>query len=316
MSTNADNIRPSSLPKFALCGQWESAPGTSEAAARGTRIDSIFRHMWLTGEIPNGADIEELKVAHWAVNELLRIGNSNMTTTDERQCRIFVPIIDKWGTMDALNMDGNWLADLKTGQMHNYKEQMAAYALGCMEATNEQEWTAYLLFADQKEIVTHRFSYVQARKIVTDAVLNIGNDPTPNDYCGWCAKSLTCQARVEAQRLALAITEGPSFEMVLNDPVRLGEFLTKAKVFDDFREAAKDQARALLEAGAEVPGWRLQKPRVTETLSADAQLASGLPLEELIKAHGAISAKKAREIGAIDELKVTRKETARILSQA
>jgi hypothetical protein len=272
--------------------------------------------MWQTGEIPNGADMEEVKVANWAVNALLTLGDNGTTTTDETLCKIFVPIINRIGTMDAVNLRALWLADLKTGQIHNYKEQMAAYALGCMEAMNEQEWTAYLLFADQKEIVTHRFSYVQARKIVTDAVLNIGNDPTPNDYCGWCAKSLTCQARVEAQRLALAITEGPSFEMVLNDSVRLGEFLTKAKVFDDFREAAKERARELIEAGAEIPGWRLQARRVIETLSAEAQLASGLPLEALIKAHGAISAKKAREIGTIDEFKVTRKETARILSQA
>jgi len=240
---------------------------------------------------------------------------TNGTVTCEKTCKIFVPILQKIGTMDAVNLGGQWLADLKTGQMHDYKAQMAAYALGCMELTKTIEWRTYLIFADQKEIVTHYFFKADAAKIVQNCVDNVGTDPRPNDYCQWCAKSLTCAPRLEAQKLALATTEAPSFAPILADPDLLGEFLNRAKVFDDFREAAKDKARELLEAGVRVPGWRLQKPRVTESLDAAAQLSSGIPLDKLVMAHGPISAKKARELGIIDESLVIRKESRPILAQ-
>jgi len=316
MQTSENNLRPSALPKIALCGQFESAPGTSDAAARGTRIDSLFRHMWTTGEIPEGAEMEEVKVAHWACGALLKLGSNGMTTTDEAKCRIYVPILDKWGTMDAVNLGYGWLADLKTGQMHNYKEQMAAYALGCMEAMRCEYWVAHLLFADQQEVVSHAFTKDQALQIVTDAIKNVGTDPAPNEYCQWCAKSLICKPRLQDQEAAIATTEDAgNFAAVLNDPDRLGLFLSRAKVFDEFREAAKERARELLESGQRVAGWRLQKPRINETLDVDAQLASGLPWQALIMAHGPLSAKKAREIGAIDETLVTRKTSRPILLQ-
>ena len=54
-------------------------------------------------------------------------------------------------------------ADLKTGQLRNYREQMAAYALGFMDATFRTEWTAHLLFCDQRQLVTHRFTYEEAK---------------------------------------------------------------------------------------------------------------------------------------------------------
>ena len=310
----SNNIRPSSLPKLALCGQFESAPGTSDAAARGSRIDALFRGMWETGEIPKDAARDEIEVAYWAVNQLARLG-TNGTVTCEKTCRVYVPICEKIGTMDAVNLEHEWLADLKTGQMHSYKEQMAAYALGCMNLMMSTEWTTHLIFADQKEIVTHKFTVQEAKALVQAAVDNVGKDPRPNDYCQWCAKSLTCAPRLESQRLALATTEAPSFSTVLADPDLLGEFLNRAKVFDDFREAAKDRARELLESGVRVPGWRLQKPRVTESLDAAAQLSSGIPLDQLVLAHGPISAKKARELGTIDEALVVRKESRPILAQ-
>jgi hypothetical protein len=307
-------IRPSALPKLALCGSFESAPGESEAVARGSRIDALFRTMFETGNIPENSDQEEVQVAFWAVKQLAILG-SNRTLTDELSCKIFVPLLQEIGTMDAVNLSGEWLADLKTGQMHGYKEQMAAYSLGCMYLLGRKQWTAYLLFADQQEVVKHEFTYDEAEQIVSTALSNFGNPPTPNQYCGWCAKSLECHPRLEAQRLALATTEAPNFAAVLNDPDKLGAFLSRAKVFDEFREAAKDRARELLEKGHRVPGWRLQKPRTSETLDAAAQLKSGLSLEDLITAHGPISASKARKLGLIDEKLVTRKESRQILSQ-
>lgn len=300
-------MRPSSLPKFALCGQWESASGeSSEAAQRGTRIDRYMRHMWTTGEVPTG-DEEEIRLAHWANCQLLALSKGRGDVkTDDASCRIWVPIIKQTGTMDAVSVRGRWLADLKSGQRHNYREQMAAYALGCMTEHLETEWTSHLLFCDQKEVVSETFTFSEARAIVQAAVDNVGKPPVLNEYCGWCAKSLTCGARVKSMTGSLvpsqtSITpDNDGFLTLLNDPERLGKFLAQCKVLDDFREAAEIKARELLAAGEQVPGWRLQKPRVSEFVDAGhvatAVNAGVLGAGNVIEAMGSISARKAREL--------------------
>ena len=300
-------MRPSSLPKLALCGQWESAPGeSSEAAQRGTRIDRYMRHMWTTGEMPAG-DEEEIKLAHWANRQLYHLSKGRGDVkTDDASCRIWVPIIKQTGTMDAVSVRGKWLADLKSGQCHNYREQMAAYALGCMTEHMETEWTSHLLFCDQQEVVSETFTFSEARAIVQSAVDNVGKPPVLNDYCGWCAKSLTCPVRVESYTAALvpletAITpDNDGFLTLLNDPERLGKFLAQCKVLENFREAAEAKARELLAAGDQVPGWRLQKPRVSEFVDAahvaSAVQAGVLGADNVIESMGSISARKAREL--------------------
>jgi hypothetical protein len=299
-------IRASALPKLALCGQFEGATGeASEAAQRGTRIDALMRHMWETGEIPNGADMEEVKVAHWAVSELLRLSqNPSRTKTTEEHCKVHIPIIDYTGTMDAVNYQEQWLADLKTGQVANYREQMAAYALGCMDCTGVDIWTAYLLFADQQIKHEHTFTRHQAEQILREVVANTETSPKENEYCGWCAKSLTCPARTDSALSAASVADiypspqAPWFLELLDDPHRLGVFLTQCTVLDDFRDAAKVRALEMLESRADVPGWRLQKGRVTETVSVETQLEYDISPRSLIKAHGALSAKKFRELVA------------------
>jgi hypothetical protein len=207
--------------------------------------------------------------------------------------------MDHVGTADAICRDQRWHADLKTGQIYNYEAQMAAYAIGLMIECNVDEWTAHLLFADQQEVRTHRFTRESAYSIVAGIIANVGTDPVINDYCGWCSKSLTCPPRLAAQESALATTQGGFIEL-LEDPARLGDFLARCKIFEDFQEAAKAKARGFLEAGKEVPGWRLQKPRMTEWVSAEvlSAYASELGPIEIIRAQGNLSAKKAKELWA------------------
>jgi hypothetical protein len=322
-------IRSSALPKLAACGQYEGTSGeASEAAQRGLRLDAALRDAWHTGKVPPLEREEGIAVA-WAYGVI--DGNANAVMYDEAQkkavnirhdvemreenCKIWVPIIDYTGTADAICVEGRWIADLKSGQVRNYREQMAAYCLGLMVKYLELQWTYHLVFCDAEEVVSETLTFEQARDIVRGVVDNVGTDPRPCDYCQWCAKAMSCPPRVAAQAAALETTETPGFWVVLNNPDKLGEFLSRAKVFDEFREAAKDRARKLLESGQRVPGWRLQKPRVSETLDAGAQLASGIPLEALISAHGPISAAKARKLGVIDENLVTHKESRPILSQ-
>lgn len=327
------NIRHSSLPKLALCGQYEGAPGTSPAAERGTKLDAAFRHAWTTGEFPNwDLPEEDADAVRWAINQCIRLGGgADGLTTEEDKCRILTGGFEHRGTADGVAVRGRWLVDLKSGQIYDYAAQMAAYALGLMQQHFEDHWTTYLLFCDQKEIVRHQWTYQTASELVRKVLANVGTPPRENDYCGWCAKSLTCGARVQSMTGALVpvqtevTPDNDGFLTLLNDPVRLGRFLAQCATLEDFREAAKAKARELLEAGHTVPGWRLQKARVIEYVDA-GHIAHAVQLgqigaEDAIRACGALSAKKAEALwsaaGAVmpDEI-VARKVGAQPLVQS
>ena len=170
------NIRHSSLPKLALCGQYEGTSGTaSEAAARGTKLDTAFRHAWTHGEFPDWELSEEdAQAIRWAINQCLIIGNNNAwLTTREEECRTKNTLMDHVGTADGVSVKQAFHIDLKSGQIYNYEAQMAAYALGFMEENFEVEWTAHLLFCDQRKVITHHFTYDSAKAIVALSLIHI-----------------------------------------------------------------------------------------------------------------------------------------------
>jgi hypothetical protein len=307
---NQMNIRHPALPKLALCGQYEGTSGAvSEAAARGTKLDEAFRYAWTHSEFPDWELSEEdAQAVRWTINECLKLnGIRDGMVTTEMHCRNKTSLMEHVGTSDGVAVKGRWHMDLKSGQIYDYRPQMAAYALGFMEEHFEVEWTAHLLFCDQKRVVTHHFTYDSAKEIVSGVLRNIGTAPKENEYCGWCSKSLTCPARVASkdQALAIAGTYNPTvqdvgFLALLNDPERLGKFLAACSTLEDFRDAAKAKARELLEAGQQVPGWKLQKPRASAYVDGEViaqAVEKGLiGAGDAIRALGNLSGKKAEAL--------------------
>ncbi len=303
-------IRHSSLPKLALCGQFEGTAGNSSAASRGTMLDGIFRDAWVSGELPRELNDEDARAVSWALGQCVQLGGgADGLTTNESECRIQTSGIEHTGTADGIAVRGKWLIDLKSGQVYDYTGQMAAYALGLMETHFEQNWTTHLLFCDQQKMVTQHWTYTSAKETVQAILDNVGTTPKENDYCGWCAKSLTCPGRVQSQAIVLQTTEHAitpqdgSFLTLLDDPARIGLFLRQCATLDHFREAAAEKARQLLEAGEQVPGWRLQKPRATEFVGAEyiaeAVEAGTIGAGDAIKAMGSLSAKKAEQLWSV-----------------
>ena len=306
---NETQVRSSALPKLAVCGQFEGARGEpSEAATRGLRLDSALRELWHTMTTAPLEQSDAIPV-HWAYGVLESLTcnpNSIRYSTEMREenCKIWVPIIDYTGTADAICVSGRWVADLKSGQVRNYREQMAAYCLGLMTQHLETQWTYHLIFCDEEKIVSETLTFAEARAIVQGVVDKLGTAPVENEYCGWCAKSLTCSARVGAKDSALAevaksiAPDSPAFLELLNDPERLGKFLDQCSTFDAFWDAAKERARQTIEIGGSVPGYRLQRGRTTETVSVETQdnLREHFSALALMQMQGPISAKKFREL--------------------
>jgi Protein of unknown function (DUF2800) len=300
------NIRHSALPKLALCGQYQGAPGTSPAAERGTQLDRAFRDLWTAQDGPSRLNDVDDAAVRWAIDECHKLGGiADGLTAQEPLCKIKTPSITHIGTADGVAVGGRWLVDLKSGQVYDYTAQMAAYALGLMVEHGADYWDTHLLFCDQRQRVTTRWRREVAAAVVRDVLHNVGKPPQMNDYCGWCAKSLTCPARIASKDAALVTVAGmaptvqdEAFLSLLNDPDRLGQFLAACQTLDDFRDAAKEKARGLLEAGVKVPGWRLQKPRASEYIEAQhiaqAVEAGAIGASDAILAQGSMSLKKAQ----------------------
>lgn len=296
-------LRPSNLPKLALCACYESNPDAGPAAARGTLLDSVFRRR-MQGDKSDDSVVakDDLDAVDWAVNTLRAIAGTAETLTDEERCR--VRCLSLIGTADAWVPELGLSADLKTGQIRNYREQMAAYALGFMDETFRPEWTAHLLFCDQRQLVTHRFTYDEATEIVTEIIArfhDFGKEPTVCEYCSWCAKAETCPARVALAAKALVPTEPAfNFDVVLADNDKLGAFLTACSVLDDFRERAEEAAKKRLVAGDKIPGWSLSSRKGAEFIYHDAvgRYMKQFGFGAVLAAYGNLSAAKFRQLWA------------------
>lgn len=261
-------IRHSALPKLAQCACYESNPVAGPAAERGTRLDAAFRAFLMGNPVPVELSETEQESVMWAVDKVRELADGAPIEADEAKLKVVTPGMKHEGTEDARAAVRLKSFDLKSGSLRSYREQACAYALGNMERDFAQEWTVYMVFCDQREVVEYHFTYEQAKEIVTE-VLAAVNDPakvpTPCEYCSWCRKADTCVARTTPVTETLAVVESPVFSLealkseIVADPERLGMFLQKAAMFEDFVDEVKTAAKEQMATGVVVPGWKLQE---------------------------------------------------------
>jgi hypothetical protein len=302
-------IRHSALPKLAQCACYDSNPVAGPAAERGLRLDAAFRALLMGQPVAVQLSTDELESVAWAVAKVRELADGAPVEADEAKLKVKTPGMEHEGTEDsrAAAILTSW--DLKSGSMRSYREQAAAYALGNMDRDFAMEWTVYMVFCDQREVVEYHFTYEQAEEIVVGvlaAVNDPAKEPTPCEYCNWCRKADTCVARTRPVTETLAVVEAPALsleamkaELVAN-PERLGVFLQKAAMFVDFYDDIKKAAKVDMETGIEVPGWKLQKQSGSEFFDrvsiVRAAVAGKSGLDDLVaNLGGKMSGKKFRE---------------------
>ncbi len=303
-------IRHSSLDKLDLCPCFESNPVSGPAAERGTRMDVAFRGL-LMGD--NQAFLalseDEQDSVMWAVNEAMNLSQGKGIITDEALLKVTTPHLSHVGTEDA-RVEALCLSmDLKSGQLRSYHKQQAAYALGNMARTFTTEWECVLLFCDQREVVHYRYTYEEADawvKGIVESATDPNRQPCANEYCGWCMKADTCVARTAPVVDTLAVVETPGVSLealkaqIVADPERLGKFLQAAAMFSDFYDEVKTAAKVDMEAGVEIPGWKLQRQSGLEYFDRIAIVSAAVSgksgLDDLVSyLGGKMSGKKFRE---------------------
>ena len=292
-------IRHSALPKLAQCPCYESNPVAGPAAERGSRMDAAFRALLMGKPVTGDLTTEELEAVMWAVDTARDIADGAEIEADEAKLKVRTPGMEHEGTEDARTESKTTSYDLKSGSLRSYYEQAAAYCLGNMDRAFAQEWTMHLLFCDQREVVEYHFTYEKAAQVVADVLASASDPnrkPTSCEYCSWCRKSDTCVALTAPVVETLATVESTvSLEEIrqslLADPVRLGKFLKAESIFSkEFVKPLKDAAKAQMVAGAEVPGWKLQKQKGSETFNrlsiVRAAVAGKSGLDDLVEALG------------------------------
>lgn len=303
-------LRPSALPKLAECPCYVSCPAAGDAAIRGTKMDMAFREL-LQGRDEFQAlqhlEPDAKEGVTWAVNTVRLLCRDAEIIADKQRCAF-----PQWhervtgGEADAICPTRGKLFDLKSGQIRNYWEQQACYAKAIMDAEFLDELDCYLLFCDQQQIVSRKFTYQEAIDMVNAVVKSVDNgaEPRINDYCTWCAKEDTCPLRNKsAQELAAMVDSGTldtTFAQIAEDPARLAEFVTKAGVLEAYAKKGKEHILEFLNNGVEVPGYKRVSRKGTDTIAPEsvAKYANWIGASSIIKAYGPMKADTFRKLFA------------------
>jgi len=304
-------LTASMAPKLAECAVFVGASGASAAAERGTAIDKALRFAMDGDESHlHQLPIADQESAAWGIRTLHKLSGGEHVETREEYLAMAVPGLSKLGTSDALCKRKRWVADVKSGQVRNYRQQLAAYSLACMEDHFAESWTAHVIYIDQRLVRSYDFTRSEAEQITQGWISEATSadaKPTPNEACGWCANYNTCKAIVRQSSEALALVHSEtSIEEIkaklLANPI---EFSIFAK---NWKSAEKEIAKPLLkilkervDAGEEIPGWKVTESageQYVET-QAIAEVAKHTSIETLILAMGgSMSGEKFRQFCA------------------
>ena len=307
----AKEISPSSLPKLAECALFTGAPGTSAAAERGTLLDRAIRELLVDDPTTyDGLAAEDQAVARWGVDELRSLSGGYHVETREEHLGMEVPGLSKPGTADAVCVRAQWVSDIKTGQVRNYRQQLAAYALACMVEHFADSWTAHVVYVDQRLRRTYDFTRDQAEATVSNLIAEASSrtaEPTPNEYCGWCANFNGCRAIVRQSSEALALVKGERAldeirAEIAADPLALSVFAANWKAAEKhLADPLLELLKTRLSDGEEIPGWKVSSMAGRDFVEADAiaKAAANVSKETLILALGGkMSGKNFRQFCA------------------
>lgn len=268
------SFRPSLLPKLAACPKYQPTEFAGDAAGRGTTMDVVFRET-ICGMPDRSTVLNEDAFAAvcWAVDTCRILAGEH--PLEAREEHLMIECEGMTGTADVLCEGARWSGDLKSGQVRNYLEQQACYALGFMDRFWCDEWTVYLLFCDARELTTLRFTREEAERIIRDvkaAALDDLAQASPCDYCGWCALRWKCPTRLETVAWYLGLDPATvDLKEAASDPLKLGQALDlthEIQKEDGLHDFLKDAARAHISEGKPVPGWKLQNGRETKSVPA------------------------------------------------
>jgi len=296
----AVKLRPSSLPFLSQCPCWVS----DESHGGDWRDSGNLRHHVLSSMLDkrHGNQAEDLQMlpeeerdgVQWAADYIdVHAPGLDHQLHCERRLKLlddnFNVVME--GTPDVVC--GPELFDLKWRQ-RDYGAQMAAYAEMMFQENEWPEVRVHLLFAESKRAVTFVFTRAEAIALINSIIAKVNapdRQPTPCDYCGWCARRLTCPALLERVNTVAVNREDWKLEgyhaSEITSGQQMGKALKLARQIKDWCEGVEHHAKEMAAKQGMIPeGFKIQTrqgnryiPDVTQ-----AYARAGLPQEEFLKA--------------------------------
>lgn len=228
----------------------------------------------------------------------------------------YVP--ESYGTSDAIVIQGNLVdvIDLKFGRgvkvdaEHN--EQAQLYALGVLQELD------FIYDIKRVRVTIHqpRLDHVSVWEIDRETLEQFGEDardaaantaredaePNPGPkQCKWCKAKATCKALAkmahETARLDFADRTPDAAELTSE---QVAEVLARERLITDFLKSVKQHAKSELQAGREVPGFKLVAGRSVRKWRDEGEVVKALKRLKVRKAdyveEKLISASKAEKL--------------------
>jgi hypothetical protein len=242
--------------------------------------------------IPRFTD-EDVEGVNWAYDYI--VGHASIAFPLEVEKRLSLIGEDfkevYGGTPDAVA--GFEFFDFKWRE-RDYIAQMAAYALIILSENDFEYVRAHVLFGDSQKAVVYQFTREEAYLIVSRVVRKAtapDREPTPCDYCGWCARKLTCSALNERAQAVAAGREDWKLEQyhssAITSPVEMAKALRLARFLKKWCEAVEFHAKQMaIVRGEQIPGTHVAAKSGKQFCSAVGQAyeLAGLAPREFLAA--------------------------------
>jgi len=283
---------PSSGPSHLKCGGFANAGGDSPATLKGNRAHEHLEQLCTGQPVTSPVPADELPGVLWGYEYVK--DNFNMKTL---VCEEMVHIYDdsgeeiSFGTNDLF--DGEQIGDFKTGQVREYKAQMAYYAAGRMQQTGKKEMRIHEIYTEHRWGKVYILSYEEAWAIIDKITENKKKGTlNPNEYCTWCKHSGVCPA---LSNVAMNTLEkiSPETELKNYDFTQLktaedkGKAYKICKILEDWIAGVKKIVnKSVIEDGEDIPGVRITtragNPTIEDIPGAFARMELGQ--DEFLKA--------------------------------
>ena len=289
-------VRCSALPRLLACpgalGLTAGPEETSAAAALGTAAHVLYQRL-AQGEEPteedaavlaaeSGVDERELKFLLAAGRRLAKeqAGKLADAQTERELAAEVAPGLWLTGHADLTGTGEDGAAvvvDWKTGEKHDYLEQLLGYALLLkLTGMEAEKYRAVVVYTRLGETEEHEFTPAMLTAFQKRLAARLRErEFRPGDACAWCPCKGGCEAWREHARAAageLMAFGGEGAEVTL---AWLGETMPKVKLLEAACRKFQQKFREALEFAGAIPGpdgkeWRFKGKVVSEAPLCDA----------------------------------------------
>jgi PD-(D/E)XK nuclease superfamily len=273
MNRHHPTLSPSSLDKKAACLHFTGKP-VGKAANRGTELHEKLADAFNRRETPSDPLLK--RAADRARNYIASVQGieEEVQLLDNDLNQTSFGTVDLWGH----SQDGGLvLVDWKSGVQspETYFHQMAFYSLALMEQEDADECQAVIvpIDNDEQEAFATSFTRESAAELIyplIERIKGMEEGPKENQFCNWCAKRKECPVwtlpaaeAITPVREKLLFTESDALE---RPEAYMDAFKKLEGIFESW--GIKEALKAKLEAGIEVPGWKLQTRKGASSVSS------------------------------------------------